>query len=130
MNPYREIKGGSILSNFHALRGALVACGLLVTSGLAACGGATPSAAVPTRYEGPLAPSADAKKGEAVFQRYCDSCHPGGKEDVGPALAGRHLAPGRVRWLVREGGDTMPAFPADKVSDEDLENLAAYVTSL
>ncbi len=104
--------------------------GLLVALVAPACGGPGGPVTVPSRYEGPLAETADAAKGETVYQRYCESCHPGGQEDVGPALAGRHVPPGKVRWFVREGGDTMPAFPASKVSDEDLEHLAAYVGSL
>ena len=118
------------LSSSGSMRGWAPLLGAAAALVVSACGGPATPATVPARYEGPLAERADAAKGEAIYQRYCDSCHPGGREDVGPALAGRKLSPGKVRWFVREGGDAMPAFPADKVSDEDLEHLAAYVGSL
>ncbi len=107
---------------------------LAVALSLTACGGGAMEGGealrVPARYQGPVAPSADPSKGEAVFSTYCNGCHPGGQADMGPALAGRSLDPGRIRWIVRDGGDSMPAFPASKISDEDLEHLAAYVHGL
>jgi mono/diheme cytochrome c family protein len=35
-----------------------------------------------------------------------------------------------MRWQVRSGGDDMPAFGPDKISDADLETLLAYAATL
>jgi mono/diheme cytochrome c family protein len=35
-----------------------------------------------------------------------------------------------VRWQVRSGGDDMPAFGPDKISDANLETLLAYALTI
>ena len=35
----------------------------------------------------------------------------------------------RMREQIREGEDSMPAFPASALSDEQLESLMAYLVS-
>jgi len=35
-----------------------------------------------------------------------------------------------MRWKVRSGGDDMPAFGPDKISDASLENLLAYTLTI
>jgi mono/diheme cytochrome c family protein len=35
-----------------------------------------------------------------------------------------------MRWQIRSGGDDMPAFGADKISDADLETVLAYALSI
>ncbi len=109
--------------------GGLAAVGLTLSGalGCGTAGSSAPTAPVPARFQGPLATSADPERGRRLYEKYCNGCHPGGQADLGPALAGKDMEPGRIRWLVREGGETMPAFPARKISDEDLEHLAAFV---
>ena len=65
-------------------------------------------------YEGPI--GGDPAAGEAVFANNCAGCHPG----VGPDLQGHGASAAEARMIVREGEDRMPAFGADKISDEDV----------
>lgn len=70
--------------------------------------------------------STDVATGEEVYAEFCEGCHPGGEEGDGPKIAGERAAPAQVRWKVRSGGDDMPAFGPDKISDADLEALLAF----
>ncbi len=70
--------------------------------------------------------STDAATGSEVFAESCEGCHPGGEEGDGPRIAGAGESPAEVRWKVRSGGDDMPAFGPDKISDADLEALLAF----
>ena len=74
-------------------------------------------------YGGPV--SGDPALGEPIFANNCAGCHPG----VGPDLQAHGARPAEVRLIVREGEDRMPAFGQDKISDEDLENVLAYLQS-
>ena len=61
-----------------------------------------------------------------VYAEFCEGCHPGGEEGDGPKIAGEGETPAEMRWRVRSGGDDMPAFGPDKISDADLEALLAF----
>lgn len=70
--------------------------------------------------------STDVPTGSEVYAEFCEGCHPGGEEGDGPRIAGAGVSPAEVRWKVRSGGDDMPAFGPDKISDVDLEAVLAY----
>ena len=70
--------------------------------------------------------STDIATGTADYAEFCEGCHPGGEEGDGPKIAGEGESPGEMRWKVRSGGDDMPAFGPDKISDADLEALLAF----
>jgi mono/diheme cytochrome c family protein len=74
--------------------------------------------------------STDVAAGTEVFAEFCEGCHPGGEEGDGPKIAGAGISPSQMRWQVRSGGDDMPAFGPDKISDADLETLLAYTITL
>jgi mono/diheme cytochrome c family protein len=74
--------------------------------------------------------STDVAAGTEVYAEFCEGCHPGGEEGDGPKIAGEGDSPSEVRWKVRSGGDDMPAFGPDKISDADLETLLAYAQTL
>ena len=105
---------------------------------LVACGGGA-SAATPseeassggeaTLYEGPIA-STDVAGGEALFSTFCDDCHPGGEEDVGPSLIADPHTPARLRQQVREGSGRMKPVPEKRLGPEELEALLAYLDSI
>lgn len=86
-----------------------------------------PSAAAPTPTPTPGA-SASVRNGEAVFNGFCNSCHPGGKQGAGPAIIG--LSGQQVTTAVRAGKGAMPAFGADKITDRQLDDLVAFVNTL
>lgn len=118
------------------------AASLIVLSvlGLTACGGGgseEPATGEETSggeeggagYEGPIA-STDSTKGKEVFDTFCEDCHPGGEEDVGPSLIADPHSPAKVRQQVREGSGKMRPFSAQRLPDEDLEHLLAYLQSI
>ena len=80
-------------------------------------------------YEGPIT-STDAEHGKQLFSTFCDDCHPGGEEDVGPSLIAEPHTPARIRQQVREGSGKMRPFSEKRVSNEDLEALLAYLASI
>ena len=74
-------------------------------------------------------------RGQVLFGRYCDSCHPGGRAGIGSDLEGtqvkrQYTSEDKIIKLVRSGGFDMPAFSTSLLSDEDLANIAVYVRNL
>ena len=82
----------------------------------------------------------DAAAGKAVFDSAkppCKTCHTDVKSPL--AKAGADNTADELKAWVRTPKDmiakkgkkgTMPAYGADKISDADLENLAAYLATL
>lgn len=69
--------------------------------------------------------------GERLFvSKGCASCHgqKGEGADTAPALPGHTAA--EVRRQVRGPVGAMPAFGRDQITDQELEQIAAYITSL
>jgi len=93
----------------------------------AACGPSRlpPPAAAPAGVD-----TAAERRGELVYMRHCHSCHPGGAAGLGPSLNDKPLPKALVKAQVRRGLGAMPAFDAQRISDEDLEALGEYVVSL
>ena len=92
-------------------------------SGSGSSGGTT--AASLSDFEFPLT-STDVAGGQEVYAEFCEGCHPGGQKGDGPKIADELESPAEVRFMVRNGGDDMPGFGPDKISDEKLEALLAY----
>jgi hypothetical protein len=80
-------------------------------------------------YQGPIT-STEVDRGKEVFATYCDDCHPGGEEDVGPSLIADPHSPADLRRQVREGSGKMRPFPEKRINSEDLEALLAYLASI
>jgi mono/diheme cytochrome c family protein len=102
---------------------ALCLSALLVPFSLAACdsGSGTPSTGTQV-----------ARSGEVIFQRYCNVCHPGGGFGAGPSLivALPGLSDDQVRDYIRHGKTRMPGFTEQEISDQELNDLLAYVRGL
>ena len=65
--------------------------------------------------------------GQFVFMKNCDKCHPGGEAGLGPAI-NWNPAPAFVKkFQVRHGLGAMPSFKDNKISDADLDDIAAYL---
>jgi mono/diheme cytochrome c family protein len=77
-----------------------------------------------------IADTPQEKRGERLFYRYCSYCHPGGEAGVGPALNDKPLPESLVRAQVRRGLGAMPAFEAITLSDEQVADVAAFVSDL
>ena len=82
-----------------------------------------------TQYEGPIT-STEVDRGKELFAANCDDCHPGGDEDVGPSLIAEPHTPARLRQQIREGSGRMRPFSSQRVSDEDLEAILAFLASI
>jgi mono/diheme cytochrome c family protein len=80
--------------------------------------------------------SADAARGEKVFDQSCASCHEAHSRNqlAGPGLKGyytrRHPAPNdvAVREVIKQGKGAMPSFSS--FSDSELTDLIAYLRTL
>ncbi len=87
------------------------------------------------------APAAtDLKKGEQLYTANCGGCHPNGGNTINPELPVLNSSKikdvntfiGFNRNPVKPDGSrgTMPAFPKDKLSDDDLKLIYQYVTGV
>ncbi|MEX2336218.1 MAG: cytochrome c [Fulvivirga sp.] len=81
-------------------------------------------------YSQPLTlESKELKEGLVLFNEYCNSCHPGGSSGLGPAINNKALPQFLIRFQVRNGIGTMPAF-RKVLTDEEVKSIAAYVVHL
>jgi len=73
-----------------------------------------------------------AASGADIFKNEgCGGCHGASGEGlIGPPLNQNVIAAEEITSAVRAGKGAMPAFPPDKLSDEDLKVLIDYVQSL
>lgn len=76
--------------------------------------------------------SADASRGAQLFSSLpCSGCHGAQAQgQFGPALAGTDLTLEQVRRQVRSPRDKMPAFDEATVSDGDLRDIYAWLSTL
>ncbi len=89
-------------------------------------------------YDRPQYRGGNPEKGRALFYVTCHGCHPHGREGIGRAIAGRAVS--EVARKVREGSgllrgnrrgsEWMPFFGRDRLSDLQVADIAAFVTSL
>jgi mono/diheme cytochrome c family protein len=131
----------------HVLGGVWIAAGVLLGIGAFAwlAGmGTTQTALLSNPRPAAVAPATTARtalversdnRGQVLFGRYCDSCHPGGREGIGSDLEGtqvkrQYTSEERIIRFVRAGGYDMPAFGKNLISDDDLAAVAAYVHDL
>jgi cytochrome c6 len=80
--------------------------------------------------------AANVDAGEQIFNANCAACHAGGQNVIMPEKTlekealDQYLAGGRtakaIQTQVTNGKNAMPAF-GGRLSDEDIENVAAYV---
>lgn len=71
--------------------------------------------------------------GEQIFVRSCNTCHPGGKEGMGPKLdrvAERFPTDAALIAFVRKGKGIMPPQPKDSLNDDEMSNLVIYLRNL
>ena len=78
-------------------------------------------------------PAGDASRGETLYMKnMCHTCH--GTAGQGSRY-GVHLAPKTLPWeafsrQVRHPRATMPRFPAEFVSDQDLADIHAWLAAM
>ena len=106
--------------------GALLLGMMLVGCGGASAEGGEGAVEVPVQYQGAVT-STDTARGEQLFTDVCGACHEGG---AAPDLrAESHGAP-MIRMTVRQGDGQMPPLGVDRLSDDDLEAVLAYMVSV
>lgn len=66
--------------------------------------------------------------GQELYDKVCGHCHKPAVA-VGTPLTGRDLPAEYIRFIVRNGFNGMPAFPASFIDDESLAKLAEYLAS-
>jgi mono/diheme cytochrome c family protein len=69
-------------------------------------------------------------RGKHLFFKFCYQCHPGGSQGLGPALDDKSIAESAIRTQIRVGVGSMPAFGKDWLSDDQVAEIAQYVTTL
>ncbi len=80
---------------------------------------------------GPLDLKSEAlKNGEAQYMIYCQKCHPIGESGLGPALNSNPAPKFAKRFQVRHGLGVMPSFSKEEISNDDLDDILAYITAL
>jgi mono/diheme cytochrome c family protein len=110
------------MSNRHARSWAVVA-GLAISACAAGCGSARKEEIPAARFrDDPLL-----RRGQVVFMQTCNQCHVGGGPGLGPGLNDKPLPGFAIKTQVREGAGTMPAFPKEEISDEDLDAVVKYM---
>src|SRR5262245_25245810 len=73
----------------------------------------------------------DPPPGQAAYDRVCKVCHgPEGQGNAGPALVPFQMEVDELIAKVREGGGEMPPISANRLSDDEVKQIAAYLTSL
>ncbi|MEQ9501013.1 MAG: c-type cytochrome [Deltaproteobacteria bacterium] len=86
-------------------------------------------------YDRPEFNNGDADRGRPLFFAACHSCHPGAKAGIAPSLEKSSVA--LVAQKVREGngllrgsrkpGEWMPSFGRERLTDQQVADIAAYV---
>ncbi len=71
--------------------------------------------------------------GQQIFIRSCNSCHPGAKVGMGPALdkIQEHFpTDDKLKKFIRTGVGSMPPQPKTILNDQELDNLVTYLRAL
>ena len=61
---------------------------------------------------------------------YRNQCHPEGGGGLGPSLNNKHLPKFVIKTQVRLGLGVMPAFVIQRLSPDQLDDLADYLIAL
>lgn len=100
---------------------------LVLAVGVVACGAARRSE--PLLGPLPLTDPAE-ERGRVVFMQHCHQCHPGGEAGLGPSLNDKALPEFLKKFQVRRGIGSMPSFSERRISDDELDDLMAYLDAL
>jgi mono/diheme cytochrome c family protein len=80
---------------------------------------------------GPLGDSSPAVlRGEVAFDHYCSHCHPSGERGLAPALNNKPLPGFLIKFQVRHGLGSMPAFSERVIPPDELDAIVRYMKAL
>jgi len=71
--------------------------------------------------------------GEQVFIRTCNTCHPGAKKGMGPALDQidhDFQSDDKLKAFIRSGKGIMPGQSKSVLNDKELDNLIVYLRAV
>lgn len=71
--------------------------------------------------------------GEQLFVRSCNTCHPRGKEGMGPTLINMDKdfpSDDALIKFLRKGKGMMPSQPLTSINDTEMSSLVAYLRNL
>lgn len=140
-------RGSSTTSNVHQkgmlLVAAAIVLGLALAGWLVGLYGTRPAFLIEVSPKADVTGSARAElgqglvlrsdnRGQVLFGKYCDSCHPGGDTGRGsslliPEFRRDFQTEAQVTQLVRQGTCKMPAFDQFRLSNEDLGQIVTFV---
>jgi mono/diheme cytochrome c family protein len=74
-------------------------------------------------------------KGQLIFIKNCNKCHPGGQAGAGPSINNIPLPGFLIRFRVRDkafllGLGRMPSFKKHEISGDDMDDLIHYLKAL
>jgi mono/diheme cytochrome c family protein len=78
----------------------------------------------------PLKLNASESQGRDLYERHCYKCHTQGEGGLGPSLNEKPLPRFAMKFQIRHGLGTMPAFPPERLSDEDVDRIVQYLVAL
>lgn len=67
--------------------------------------------------------------GKNLYEKVCGQCH-APEVGIGTVIAGRDLPEDYIIYIVRNGFNAMPAFPASFIDDNALAQVAEYLSTL
>lgn len=79
---------------------------------------------------GPIHLTETQQLGRQVFSQHCYQCHVNGSGGGGPAINDKPLPKALIRTQVRAGLGAMPGFDEEHISDEKLDAVAEYLSTL
>ncbi len=110
---------------------------VVATVTVAGCSQASATTATNPQEANASAPvgSGDAAAGQAVFAKTCNRCHPNANAGMGPTLYGPQFVShypddAAVAAVIRRGKGGMPAFSTGQLSDQDMDDVIAYLRGL
>lgn len=71
--------------------------------------------------------------GKQIFVRSCNTCHPGGREGMGPSLSQlkEHFPDDtKLKAFLRQGAGVMPPQPKEVINEKEMDNLIGYLRAL
>lgn len=72
----------------------------------------------------------EVQEGKALFNKYCNSCHPGGDAGLGAPIVSTSVPGFAIQFQIRNGLGDMPAFSEEEISDEEVDKIVDYIQAL
>lgn len=81
-------------------------------------------------FVGPIELDEAEQRGELLFYRNCNECHPQGESGLAPGLNDKLVPDFVLKNQVRNPIAFMPEFEEDSLTDQQLDDLVEYLKAL